>query len=301
MTSVEGFGSLAPDWLDRLILAATCHLPNNWLGLRLAIPLRRVVMIRLSYPDGALDVVRWAMRLRLHPRDNGCEKKLLFTPQMYETTELDELEIDIARARQKQVPFVFVDIGANVGLFSLFVAAKSGGAARILAIEPEPGNLARLRFNIRANGNVPIKVLPVALDNVVGEVAIEVDRRDRGGSSVRQIEQVKMTGDVVRVPSRTLTEVIVAENIYAIDALKIDVEGMEDLILCPFFQEVAPRLWPRLLIVEDSRSSWKADLMSLLTVSGYTLAARSRQNLVMRRASIEDQGLGSVISYYWSR
>ncbi len=288
MTSGDGFGSLAPDWLDRLILAATGYLPNNWLGLRLAMPLRRVVMMRLNYPDGALDVVRWAMRLRLHPRDNGCEKNLLFTPQMYEATELNELEIDIGRAKQNQVPCVFVDIGANVGLFSLFVAAKSGGAARILAIEPEPENLTRLTFNIGANRNVPIKVLPIALGDVAGEVAIEVNRRDRGGSRVRQSQQAEMTADVVRVTSQTLTEVIFAENMDAIDALKIDVEGMEDIILCPFFQEVAPRLWPRLLIIEDSRSSWKADLMSLLTVSGYTLAARSRQNLVMRRVSIED-------------
>jgi FkbM family methyltransferase len=286
--SLDGFGSLAPDWLDRVILAATAHLPNNWLGLRLAIPLRRIVMMRLSYPDGALDVVRWAMRLRLHPRDNGCEKNLLFTPQMYEPIELRELEIDIAHARRTKVPFVFVDIGANVGLFSLFVAAKSGGAARILAIEPEPGNLARLTFNIRANGNLPIKVLPVALNDKAGDVAIEVNRRDHGGSRVRQIERAEMTADVVRVTSQTLREVIAAENIDAIDALKIDVEGMEDVILFPFFQENAPRLWPRLLIIEDSRLSWKADLMALLVASGYSLAARSRQNLVMRRFSIEN-------------
>jgi FkbM family methyltransferase len=282
--SLDGFGSLAPDWLDRLILTATAHLPNNWLGLRLAIPLRRIVMMRLSYPDGALDVVRWAMRLRLHPRDNGCEKNLLFTPQMYEPIELRELEIDIAHARQAKAPFVFVDIGANVGLFSLFVAAKSGGSARILAIEPEPGNLARLTFNIRANGNLPIKMLPTALNDVAGEVAIEVNRRDRGGSRVQVIEAIgTTTDDVIFVPSQTLTEVVAAENLDAIDALKIDVEGMEDAILCPFFQEVAPRLWPRLVIIEDSRLSWKADLMSLLMASGYTPVVRSRQNLVMRR------------------
>jgi FkbM family methyltransferase len=283
MTSSEAFGRFAPGWLDRLILAATSNLPNNWLGLRLAMPLRRVAMMRLTYPDGALDVVRWGMRLRLHPLDNGCEKNLLFTPQMYEAAELNELEIDILRAKQNQVPFVFVDIGANVGLFSLFVAAKSGGSARILAIEPEPGNLARLTFNIRANGNLPIKVLPVALNDEAGDVAIEVNRRDHGGSRVRQIERAEMTPDVVRVTSQTLREVIAVENIDAIDALKIDVEGMEDVILFPFFQEIAPRLWPRLLIIEDSRLSWKTDLMALLVASGYSLAARSRQNLVMRR------------------
>ena len=123
------------------------HLPKNWLGLRLAILLRRISTMRLEHPAGALDVERWGMRLRLHPIDNGCEKNLLFTPQMYETTELAALsrEIDAARARERG--FVFVDIGANVGLFSMFVAAAADIGAKIIAVEPESGNFERLLFN----------------------------------------------------------------------------------------------------------------------------------------------------------
>src|SRR5580700_7185140 len=93
------YGTLAPGTFDRAILALTSRLPDNWLGLRLAILLRRAVTTRLDYPDGALDVERWGLRLRLHPRDNGCEKNLLFTPQMYEPTELRELGADIAQAK----------------------------------------------------------------------------------------------------------------------------------------------------------------------------------------------------------
>lgn len=180
------FGALAPRRLDRFILALTKPLPNNWIGLRLAILLRRAVTMRLNYPDGALDVKRWGMRMRLHPRDNGCEKNLLFTPRMYEPEELAELENDIAIVRNQGRSFVFVDIGANVGLFSLFVAARAGPAARILAIEPEPGNLCRLGFNIAANPGIPIKVIPKALSDEAGSVAVELDRRDRGAPEQRK-------------------------------------------------------------------------------------------------------------------
>src|SRR6202161_2846028 len=130
-TSAPTFGALAPGFLDRLVRALTKPLPDTWAGLRLAILLRRAVTMRLHYPDGALDVERWGLKMRLHPRDNGCEKNLLFTPQMYEPTELKELGADIAQAKQQQKPFVFVDIGANVGLFSFFVAAYVGAAGRI--------------------------------------------------------------------------------------------------------------------------------------------------------------------------
>jgi hypothetical protein len=57
--------------------------------------------------------------MRLHPRRNGCEKGALFTPQMYETGERKELFADIDKAKAASRPFIFIDIGANVGLFSL--------------------------------------------------------------------------------------------------------------------------------------------------------------------------------------
>jgi FkbM family methyltransferase len=277
------FGAFAPCRFDRAVLALTTRLPDNWLGLRLAIALRRTVSMRLPYPDGALDVLRWGMRLRLHPRDNGCEKNLLFTPLMYEPVELQELAADIAAARGQGRPFAFVDIGANVGLFSFFVASRAGPAARILAIEPEPGNLSRLTFNVCANPGAPIEIIPVALSEEAGDLAVTLDRRDRGGSRTRKIGCQAIAPGEVQVPSQTLLAVIERRGLVAIDALKIDVEGAEDAVLCPFFRDAPAQLWPRLIVIEDSRGSWKHDLMSALFARGYELVTRSRQNLVLRR------------------
>src|SRR3984957_17555050 len=285
-SSTPTFGPLAPNWLDRTVMAMTKPLPDNWAGLRLAILLRRAVTMRLAYPDGALDVERWGLRMRLPPRDNGCEKNLLFTPRMYEPEELAELERDIARAKAQARPFTFVDIGANVGLFSLFVASRAGRRARILAIEPEPGNLRRLEFNVRANPGVPITVIPKALSDEAGVVAVELDPRDRGGTRTKKIDQAGETNGTVGVPSQTLLNILAGEDGDAIDALKIDVEGLEDVILAPFFRAAPPQLRPRLVIIEDSRPSWKVDLMSVMRGCGYELVALSRhKNLMLRLKS----------------
>jgi FkbM family methyltransferase len=281
--NTPAFGALAPNWLDRTVMALTKPLPDTWAGLRLAILLRRAVTMRLAYPDGALDVERWGLRMRLHPRDNGCEKNLLFTPRMYEPEELAELENDIAGAKIQGRRFTFVDIGANVGLFSLFVASRAGQQARILAIEPEPGNLRRLEFNVRANPSVPITIVPKALSDETGVVAVELDRRDRGGTRTKKIDQAQPPTETVRVASQTLSDVLADEAVDAVDALKIDVEGLEDVILQPFFRDVPPQLWPRLVIIEDSRASWKVDLMSVMQGCGYELIALSRhKNLMLR-------------------
>jgi FkbM family methyltransferase len=280
-SSIPAFGALAPGWLDRLVMALTKPLPDSWAGLRLAILLRRAVTMRLPYPDGALDVERWGLRMRLHPRDNGCEKNLLFTPRMYEPEELAELDRDIAAAKAQGRRFTFVDIGANVGLFSLFVASRAAGQARILAVEPEPGNLRRLEFNVRANPGVPITIVPKALSDEAGVVAVELDRRDRGGTRIQKIGQTEAA--TVRVASQTLLSLLDDEAIDAVDALKIDVEGFEDLVLAPFFRDAPRRLWPRLVIMEDSRPGWKVDLLSVMQAKGYKLVALSRhKNLMLR-------------------
>jgi Methyltransferase FkbM domain len=163
------YGALTSGWLDKIVQTATMRLPNNWLGLRLAIGLRRIVTMRLSR-DGGLDVERWGLRMRLRPHDNGSEKNLLFTPQMYEASERAELVSEIDKAKGLGRTFVFVDIGANVGLFSLFVASYAGTNAKILAIEPEPENLRRLRFNVAANPDIPIQVIALALGESAGRV-----------------------------------------------------------------------------------------------------------------------------------
>src|SRR5271167_2801147 len=269
------FGALAPNPFDRAIMALTGRLPDNWAGLKLATALRRLVTMRME-ADGALDVERWRLRMRLHPRDNGCEKNLLFTPQMYEPPEREELAREIAGVSGR--PFVFVDIGANVGLFSLFVAATAR-TARILAIEPEPGNFARLAFNIAANPGLPITPLALALGEAEGTAFIMLNARDRGGTRMAAGD----TPGGVEVKCRPLLAVVQEAGLTGIDALKIDVEGAEDKVLVPFFRDAPAALWPALIIIEDSSAEWSTDLFALLASKGYQVSSCSRQNVMLRR------------------
>src|ERR1043165_512441 len=71
------WGTHAPSTYRRAVLAVTRAMPANWVGQRLAILFRRLVMRRIG--EGCIDTVLWGMRLRLYPRRNGCEKNALFT------------------------------------------------------------------------------------------------------------------------------------------------------------------------------------------------------------------------------
>jgi FkbM family methyltransferase len=242
-------------------------------------PFRRMVIDSLG--QRPVDTEVWGARARLYPSRNICEKNALFTPQAFDVLERRMLAAAIDRRVAAGAPFSFVDIGANVGLYSLFVgahAASSGGRARILAIEPQPGILDRLSFNRALNPELDITILPVAVADQETEAEL-VLRRDPGGSHLNKGVEPVGDAEIVRVPCRPLAAILREADIRSIDALKIDIEGAEDLALQPFLRSAARELLPGLLLIED-RPDWQVDLYGLLRERGYVRAAQSRHNVV---------------------
>ena len=269
------WGAHLPGAYDRAVLALTRAMPANWLGQRLAILFRRLVMRRIG--EGCIDTMLWGMRLRLYPRRNGCEKNALFTPQMYDTMERRALAEAVGRCEGE---FVFVDIGANVGLYSLYLA--SCGQVRTLAIEPQPGILDRLRFHLAANPSAEVDVKPIALSDRDGEATLVLNDSDSGGTHLDKQNGREEAGERISVPCKPLMAVLAEAGIAAISALKIDVEGAEDIVLAPFLRDAPASLLPRLILIEDTRGFWSVDLFALLATRGYTVQERSRHNVALR-------------------
>jgi FkbM family methyltransferase len=259
----------------RWAIERTRRMPNRWSARRLAFALRRLAINTL---DGApVDTEALGVRMRLYPYNNICEKKVLFTPQYFDPEELAALE---SRMRNG---FTFVDVGANVGAYSLFVAAKAGPKARILAIEPQPDVFDRLTYNIRQNPFGTIKAVACAVADKAGELTLFLDPRNKGESSVKIVGPSQ--AETVRVPAVTLLDLLREEGFTKVDAMKLDVEGAEDLILDPFFRDAPETLYPSFFIIEDGRGQWQSDLPQLLEGKGYRLLVHTRLNLLYERGA----------------
>jgi FkbM family methyltransferase len=159
---------------------------------------------------------------------------------------------------------------------------SAGANARILAIEPQPEIFERLVYNIRQNPFASIKAIDCAVADVDAEITLFVDDDNRGETSMRIINNDSV-GAHIRVPAKTLRNIIAEEGFERIDAIKLDVEGAEDLILEPFFNETRESLWPQLLLIEFAPERWAIDLPALLAARGYRRVLRTRHKAVYER------------------
>lgn len=124
----------------------------------------------------------------------------------------------------KRAPAVIVDAGANVGLASIYFASRFPGA-RILAIEPEAGNVELLRRNIEPYPNVT--AVRAALWHECTGLSVVDPGLGEWGFRTRPPGAAGVESFVEPVPGITLDALMSAHGIDRIDILKMDIEGAE--------------------------------------------------------------------------
>ncbi len=272
----RGYGHFTPSALMRGIIAATRSCDASWVGKRKAFLLRGLGLRLLG--ANPVDIEAMGARMRLHPSNNACEKRILFTPQYFDSIEREAL------APLLRDGVVMLDIGASMGGYSLWAAGLAGVGARIIAVEPEPQSFARLCFNIAANGHGSIKAVNAALSDVAGNMRLFTDRRNLGGTGVRIGFHSDGTDQGFDVPAMPLLQLVESEGLRRIDILKLDVEGVEDIVLLPFLNEAEAGLLPEVIILNRLGHRWTGDVASVLERLGYGVIASTASNEIWRRS-----------------
>lgn len=267
------FGELtAPGWLAAVV-GLTHRLPRNALGQRIA-TLARSLGSRAH--GGAVDVEVLGARMRLHTQGNACEKRLLFTPHYFDPEDLDTLAPMIGPG------FVFIDVGANVGAYALFVAARGGPTATVIAVEPHPVVRARLAFNVAASGHQGTRIVPHALSDRAGTVRLRILAGNIGNTTIAQGGDARFEDGGIEVETETLLGLAQRLVLPRIDAIKLDIEGHEEAVLSAFFASAPQALWPKLLIFENNRERWASDLVADIAARGYEVVRTGPGNAVLR-------------------
>lgn len=189
----------------------------KWLGR-----LQESIVLKLRSRD---EVRVGPFRVFVDPRDKVIAGRLA----LYGGFEEREIELLCSLVRQGDC---VLDIGANIGLYSLALSRAVGPEGKVIAFEPDDDNLALLRKNVHVNGCGNVTVISDALGDKAGTAHLYQPQDNRGALSTRDILGVGASRAVavnMRRADEVLTEIGRPARI-----AKIDVEGAEPEVLKRF-------------------------------------------------------------------
>ena len=142
----------------------------------------------------------------------------------------------------------FLDIGSNIGLFSLIASPIIGNKGSIMAIEPGLQTYNRLVENVKLNKFTNIHTLNLALSNIEEEREFFVDKtgydawNSLGKPSAGNFHEKEV------IQTKTLDRLVVEYSHTQIDLIKIDVEGWELPVLQGAKQVLSQKNAPVLMV-----------------------------------------------------
>lgn len=205
-----------------------------------------------------------------------------------------EMHLQKALSAHLEPGSVVYDVGAHIGVVSMFASELVSSTGAIFAFEADPENAKRIEVHVKRNKLAQIRVFSCAVWSSVGQLSFE---RASAQSSRNQ-------GSVAAASGRTKQDVIGIEAI-SVDSfaqrhppptlIKIDVEGAEAEVLRGSEQTFSR--WHPVVICEVHHRQAEEDVCRWLSQQGYFLewldgAAKFPRHLLA--TPISDASLGST-------
>jgi FkbM family methyltransferase len=160
---------------------------------------------------------------------------------------------------------VIVDVGANIGVFTVIASKLVGSHGRVVAIEPNAESAKRLERNIALNSLSNVTVYRAAVTGAPGNVTLHTGKMPILSSTFNRA----VGGRAEEVQGLPLADILTREKIDRVDLLKIDCEGGEYEI----FDAAQSEIWTRLsqIVMETHRVENRrpAELVAKLRCVGY--------------------------------
>jgi FkbM family methyltransferase len=124
-----------------------------------------------------------------------------------------------------------LDIGANIGYYTVLMASRIGESGRVIAFEPNPVVYEELKSNIELNRLSNALVLPIALSDSSGDSQFYFPHEGQEGHGGLRKNNSFTEARIENVSTDRLDEVLLRLSIKKVDLIKIDVEGAELLVI----------------------------------------------------------------------
>lgn len=181
-------------------------------------PARTAYALFLKYLCPAIEINGYKMYV--NPHDMVVSKNLVFN------NAWEPFETEIFK-REVKPGNVVLDVGANIGYYTLLAARLVGPTGRVYAFEPEPANFALLQKNVRANGCANVILEQKAVSNQNGKLKLYLSEQNKGDHQIFDSGEIR---PAVEVDTVRLDDYF-RDCTGAIDVVKMDIQGAEGLAL----------------------------------------------------------------------
>ena len=253
------FGSFTPNLCQRILI----FIANKTFFKRGFFRIKFTQLI-MSLTKGPLDIHFRNCAFRIYGENNLIEYGILLNPK-YNQTDIDFL-LEESKSNSN-----FVDLGCNIGLYSLPLASSAPNGT-VISIDANPLMQSRLSFNANSSGIKNIQIICSAVSDKTGEGSLLIRKNDTAIVSVN--EDIKGSIKIDK-----LENIIREQGLKSIYGLKIDIEGHEDKALVPFLLNVDEDLLPKRIVIEKkTKNSDYPGCAIAFKKLNYTLVSRSRNN-----------------------
>jgi FkbM family methyltransferase len=187
-----------------------------------------------------------------------------------------------------------IDVGANVGLYSIW-AARKYRPAKILSYEASPTTFACLSDNVARHispGGTAASCFNLAVSNEAGrDLVLHQPPWNSGfstlldGAKLPWVEELRGSGELIahKVRSTTISHEIAKHGLAVVDLLKIDVEGHFVEVLEGIAQADLPKVRNIVLEAEyaDALGQSRESLCALLHSKGYSVEAKDAAQIMI--------------------
>lgn len=277
-TSIERFGTYSPGLWTRTLIKCSRRLSYSTFLKPISSLCRRLAL--MFFIKGPIDYEFLKAHVRFQPNGNLAEKRCLLKPVAFDPVEFDFIQSSLP------VGGVFLDIGANVGLYSLAAAGVSGLSGRVLSFEPNPVVFKRLFCNVALNEGrddmATIIPLQLAVADRNGLLRFALPENNLGEGRIAETGS-ECSGRVFEVKGAKLLDVLMEHSVSRVNIMKMDIEGYEVNALRPFLAEAPVSLYPDYLIIERGDNDHWDELFNLCQGAGYTEYRTCHMNVIMRK------------------
>ena len=172
-------------------------------------------------PSGIVLIDVQGSKMHVDSRDTGV------APFLLEWGFYEKYETELFKKLIKK-GMVVVDIGANIGYYTLLAARFVGEEGKVFAFEPDPYNYSLLCKNIQVNGHRNVIPVRKAVFSKSGKMKLFLDKSNLGGHSLSEANVDKGASITIEVTS---LDDYFKNTDYKIDVIKVDVQGSEMEVL----------------------------------------------------------------------